>query len=124
VPNDGALVLHAAGGRWRVTIGAGVEVAACPPVAAVPGAPSWLAGMIAHKGAALALVDLAVLLPDAAPDAVARARRRVLVARLPDLALAFAVDDVDADRGDEDVGALDLEALAARLLERVLERAP
>ena len=120
----GALVLHADGGRWRVAVGPGAEVAACPAVTAIPGAPRWLVGMIVHKGAALALVDPAVLLPDAAPDALARARRQVLVSRLPGLALGFAADDVDAGAGADDVPALDLDALVARALAQCAESAP
>lgn len=71
--------------------------------------------MVVHKGEALPLVDLAVVLDDTAPvDAVES--RRMLVNRSGDVGVAFLVDDVDADDGREGARALDLDRVVRDLL--------
>ena len=109
-----ALLLRVGERRWRVSGAPGSEVAACPPVARVPGAPGWLAGLVVHKGEALALVDAGVLLVG---EEAARPRGRMLVCRPGGIGLALAVDDVDPDDPGAACEALDPVAVLGGLLD-------
>lgn len=118
-PQSSLLLLRADGQRHRVAGGAGIAVAPCARAVPVPHAPSWLIGIAVHEGEALPLVDLAVALDgESAPRAGARAR--MLITHGAGCALAYAVDDVDADDGRHEASALDLDALGRSLLAQAL----
>jgi len=112
------LLLRLGDARYRVAGSAGCEVAAAPPLALLPGAPPWLAGVVVYKGEALPLVALSPLL-DQAQAADMRHGARMFVTRGAGFAVAFQVDDVDADDGREGAIELDLEQLGRGLLARI-----
>lgn len=112
-----ALLLRLGDARYRVASSAGCEVAPTPPLASLPGAPPWLAGVVVYKGEALPAVVLSPLL-DAAQAADRRYSARMFVTRDAGFAVAFLVDDVDPDDGREDAIELNLEQLGRALLAR------
>lgn len=113
------LLLRADGLSHRVQGGAGIALAPCAPATPVPHAPSWLIGVAVHEGEAIPLVDLAVALGG---NSVRRdvARARMLVTHGAGCALAYAVDDVDADDDRREASVLDLDTLGRSLLAQAL----
>jgi hypothetical protein len=78
--------------------------------------------VVVYKGEALPLVALSRLLDDVqTPDALDCAR--MFVTRDAGFAVAYLVDDVDADTGDEEARDLDLEELGRDLLARTARMA-
>lgn len=116
-PAGVALLLRLGTVHHRTRGAPGCEVAPCPEPVAVPGCPAWLLGVVVHEGEALPLVDLAAALDEDAAGS-RREARRMLVNRGGGVAVAFAVDDVDADDGRDGAVALDLDALSRALLAR------
>jgi purine-binding chemotaxis protein CheW len=87
-----SLTILAGGTPHAVPLRDIAEIIRVPAAAPVPLAPAWLIGLINHRGAALPMVDLALLLGGRA--ATPTARSRVLVATL---GVGFLIDDVAAD---------------------------
>lgn len=113
------LLLRIGDVRHRVVGGAGSAVAPCARAISVPLAPPWLLGITVYEGEAVPLVDLAVALDGGVPCAPT-ARARMLVTHCAGCAVAYAVDEVDADDGRLHAVPLDLEGLGRALLAQVL----
>ena len=116
------MLLHLGDVCYRIAGSAGCEVAPTPALASLPGAPPWLAGVVVYKGEALPLVLLSPLV-DEAPAAAVRRGGRMFVTREAGFAVAFQVDDVDADDGREGAIELDLGQLGRELLARTARAA-
>lgn len=69
----------------------------------VPAAPRQWPGVMAFRGRAVAVLDLAAGLPTAAPLRAAERRHRTLIARAHECAVAIPVDDVREVQAVEDV---------------------
>ncbi len=87
-----SLTILAGGTTHAVPLRDIAEIIRVPSAASVPLAPAWLIGLVNHRGTALPMVDLALLLGGGA--ATPTARSRVLVAIL---GVGFLVDGLTAD---------------------------
>ena len=92
------LILQVGPSCYRVVGSAGSEIAPCPVLAVVPNAPYWLLGVGLYKNEAVPVVHLQALLEGHA-SAVSRTAR-MLVLHDAGRAVAYLVDDVDADPGN------------------------
>lgn len=94
------------------------EVIACPPIARVPAAPSWLLGVAAYEGGLLPVVDLAAACGDPG-SAAGQPGDRLLLVEIGVHRIAFSVDAIVSQAPDPlpgDGSPIALRALAAKLL--------
>jgi purine-binding chemotaxis protein CheW len=81
-----------AGEPFAIEAGLIHEVVRAPPITPLPGAPAFLAGVAAHRGDVLAVVDLAQLLGRGATGLSGRSR--MAIARADGMVVAVLADEV------------------------------
>ncbi len=112
------LTILTAGANRAVALRDIAEIIRVPASAPVPLAPAWLIGLINHRGAALPMVDLALLL--GGPAAVPTAQARVLIATI---GAGFLVEALTAEAA-QGAETLDLAALLPAATRPAGQRAP
>jgi purine-binding chemotaxis protein CheW len=95
--SEGILLFRLGTERYALPVAAVAEVIRYPAILTrVPRAPRFLAGIASHRGAALPVIEQRIRF--GVPGEAPAAGRRVIVTRLDDVSVGFAVDAVEALR--------------------------
>src|SRR5687768_6798671 len=88
-------LVFACGSSWyAVPAERAAEVVSFPELTRVPGAPSHLLGVFAHRGEVIPVVDLAALTGSSAPHGKSDVSKRAVLLRLPRGSLALTASKV------------------------------
>lgn len=93
VARIGGVILRFAGARYAVDMASVAEVVPVPVITRVPGAPSWLSGVVNWRGRVLPVVDLRPLV-GAALSPLPTSARLVVLAEDDDVEVGLVADMV------------------------------